>query len=430
MKRLLPNSISFRFTLIILLPILLIQAVSIYFFVRRHFSAISETMSFSIISQINHVINTYETHGMPMVEQESDLYQFKVREIKTFPHRSTHNNMATKTLRHFIKKHLSKPYIISFQEPNILVYVKTKNAPLQFAIPKKNIFSSTNLVFLILIIVAPLILFAIAQIFLKNQLRPIIHLSKIIKTFDQFASQPVFMSPSGSSEIKTLIESFNQMITQIHRFLNERTLMLAGVSHDLKTYLTRLKLQIALINEKEAKKILPDIQLMESTLDEFLEFSKNQYLNINKKKFPLIHFLENLIQQLKKSYSLKIKIVANHEIPVYLNEKAITRCILNIIDNSSRFAKVLQIQAESNGGFLVLTFDDDGPGIPDEHIADALTPFYKLSAAHGQNHTSLGLGLSVITSVIKNMNGHLELGRSEKLSGLKITIKLPQIFSA
>lgn len=423
MKKLLPQSILWRFTLITLCPIILLQIVSLYFFLHRHVAAISETMSFSVISQVNQVIKQIEKNKLDTLS-ETGSYPFRFKPVNAPIERHKTNSIAAKTLRHFLYHHMDKEYVISFTNPDVMLYVKTNSGWVLFEIPKKNIFSSTSTVFTILILVIPLLLFVIAQLFLKNQLKPIIELSETMKNLNNFATNnQIFITPSGSQEIRTLITSFNTMVSQIRRFFMDRSLMLAGISHDLRTYLTRIKLQLAMLDKNQSSKFDEDIASMETVLEQFLKFSKNQHAKLEKCKIDIIQVTRRLITQLQKTYNLSIDLIPDKpEIRLMTDGSALTRCLLNIIDNSSRYASMLVIKIMQDNLYTVIELDDNGPGIPESEISRIVTPFYKLDKSRKLNG-SIGLGLSIVQNTVDSLGGKLTLSKSD-LGGLKVLITL------
>lgn len=423
MKKLLPQSILWRFTLITLCPIILLQVVSLYFFLHRHVAAISETMSFSVISQVNQVVKQIEKSRLDTLN-ETGSYPFKFKSVEAPVERHKTNSIAAKTLRHFLYHHMDREYVVSFTDPDVMLYVKTKFGWMLFEIPKKNIFSSTSTVFTILILVIPLLLFVIAQLFLKNQLKPIIELSETMKNLNNFATDDqIFITPSGSQEIRTLITSFNTMVSQIRRFFMDRSLMLAGISHDLRTYLTRIKLQLAMLDKNQSSKFDEDIASMETVLEQFLKFSKNQHAKLEKCKIDIIPITQKLITQLQKTYDLSIELTADTpEIRLLTDVSALTRCMLNIIDNSARYASKLVIRITQDTVNTVIALEDNGPGIPDTEISKIITPFYKIDQSRKLNGSS-GLGLSIVQNTVDSLGGKLTLSRSD-LGGLKVMITL------
>lgn len=423
MKKLLPQSILWRFTLITLCPIILLQIVSLYFFLHRHVAAISETMSFSVISQVNQVVKQIEKNRFDTLS-ETGSYPFRFKYVSAPIERHKTNSIAAKTLRHFLYHHMDKEYVISFTNPDVMLYVKTNSGWVLFEIPKKNIFSSTSTVFTILILVIPLLLFVIAQLFLKNQLKPIIELSETMKNLNNFATNnQIFITPSGSQEIRTLITSFNTMVSQIRRFFMDRSLMLAGISHDLRTYLTRIKLQLAMLDKNQSSKFDEDIASMETVLEQFLKFSKNQHAKLEKCKIDIIQVTRRLITQLQKTYNLSIDLIPDKpEIRLMTDGSALTRCLLNIIDNSSRYASMLVIKIMQDNLYTVIELDDNGPGIPESEISRIVTPFYKLDKSRKLNG-SIGLGLSIVQNTVDSLGGKLTLSKSD-LGGLKVLITL------
>jgi len=227
--------------------------------------------------------------------------------------------------------------------------------------------------------------------------------------------------PSGAQEIRQAAYEFDKMRKRISIHLKQRSEMLSGISHDLRTPLTRLKLQLALLKQQDlAKKMSDDIEEMERMLNEYLEFSRNQ-----KNEDTGIIEINSLIDEVVKKYNTeKIKINFNNNIEIPLRQNTFKRCLNNLIDNSLSYGKKVEISTKKIVNDLIILIDDDGPGIPKEEYEKVMKPFYRIDKSRGQNKSGVGLGLSIANDIIRSHGGNIFLEKSP-LNGLRVKISLP-----
>ena len=260
----------------------------------------------------------------------------------------------------------------------------------------------------------------ISLVFLKNQTRPITKLARAAERFGKGEEVEEF-KPSGALEIRRAGHEFDKMRKRILRHLNQRTEMLSGISHDLRTPLTRMKLQIAFIkNEELAKKLTEDINEMEKMLNEYLQFTSSSYIEKDE-----MFNLSDLIEEIVKKYDNKN--ISQELIPrVYINGKKnlFNRCLNNIIDNGLKYANRVDIKLNKKNTNVFITIDDDGPGIPAKEVKNVFNPFYKINKGRADSKSSVGLGLSIASDIIRSHGGNIKLEKS-KMSGLRVKIFLP-----
>jgi two-component system osmolarity sensor histidine kinase EnvZ len=260
----------------------------------------------------------------------------------------------------------------------------------------------------------------ISLIFLKNQTRPITNLARAAERFGKGEELEEFR-PSGAMEIRQAGHEFEMMRKRILRHLNQRNEMLSGISHDLRTPLTRMKLQIAFIEDKDlANKLAEDINEMEKMLNEYLQFTSSSYIEKNE-----MFNLSELIDQVVNKYNNKN--IENDLIPrVYINgrKNLINRCLNNIIDNALKYGGKVKIKLHKKNTNLFITIDDDGPGIPNKEHENVFKPFYKIDKGRADSKSSVGLGLSIASDIIRSHGGSITLDKS-KMNGLSVKIFLP-----
>ena len=258
------------------------------------------------------------------------------------------------------------------------------------------------------------------MIFLKNQTRPIIKLAEASERFGRGEDVDEY-TPSGALEIRKAGYEFERMRKRILRHLNQRSEMLSGISHDLRTPLTRIKLQLALIKDEEiSKKLSHDVDDMEKMLNEYLQFSKSTFAEKNE-EFNISDLIFSIVNKYEKN---NILIEQNEKNTFNGRKNLIQRCLNNLIDNALKFANNVKIKQHKIKKNILIFIEDDGPGIPFSEYDNVFRPFYKIDKSRGQSKSSVGLGLSISSDIIRSHGGNIELGES-KMGGLIIKISLP-----
>jgi two-component system osmolarity sensor histidine kinase EnvZ len=265
-----------------------------------------------------------------------------------------------------------------------------------------------------------ILLISIAMVFLKNQTRPITNLAKAAAKFGRGENIDEFR-PSGALEIRQAGYEFDKMRKRIMRHLNQRSEMLSGISHDLRTPLTRMKLQLTFIKDQDlSKKISRDIDDMEKMLNEYLQFTSSSFSEKDE-TFNISELIENIIKKYEND-----NISSNIAYEVYMNgrKNLIQRSINNLMDNSIKHANKIHIQLSKKNNSIMITADDDGPGIPKEEYDNVFKPFYKIDKSRGDSKSSVGLGLSITSDIIRSHGGNILLEKSPT-NGLRVRIFFP-----
>ena len=287
-------------------------------------------------------------------------------------------------------------------------------------VPKDRVTSSSARIFALWITVPAIIMIIISLIFLKNQTRPITNLARVAEKFGKGEEISEF-KPSGASEIRQAGYEFDKMRKRINRHLNQRSEMLSGISHDLRTPLTRMKLQIAFIKDKElGLKLAEDINEMEKMLNEYLQFTSSSYLEKNE-LFDLSELINNVISKYNNNN------ISKGILPrVYFSGKKnlIKRCMNNIIDNAIKYGDKVNVDLSKNKSNLFISIKDNGPGIPSEEYDNVFKPFYKIDKGRADSKSSVGLGLSIASDIVRSHGGNIKLEKSS-MNGLGVKIFLP-----
>ena len=300
------------------------------------------------------------------------------------------------------------------------IKIKSENEVIEFLVPKEMVAASSVRLFVLWTTLPSIVLIIIALIFLKNQTRPLVRLAKAAERFGKGDYVNDFR-PSGAAEIRKAAYEFDRMAKRINRHLNQRSEMLSGISHDLRTPLTRLKLQLAMLTQKDlSKKMSKDIDEMEKMLKDYLQFAKTQAYE----KTSLIN-LSGLINEIKISFENdKLKVINSDDIFLKGRLSALKRSFENIINNGLIYGNQVIVKTQKSSNRVIITFDDDGPGIPEDQYKNVFKPFFRLDKSRSLNQSGVGLGLAIVEDIINSHGGNIQLSKSE-LEGLQVKISLP-----
>ena len=300
------------------------------------------------------------------------------------------------------------------------IKIKSENEVIEFLVPKEMVAASSVRLFVLWTTLPSIVLIIIALIFLKNQTRPLVRLAKAAERFGKGDYVNDFR-PSGAAEIRKAAYEFDRMAKRINRHLNQRSEMLSGISHDLRTPLTRLKLQLAMLTQKDlSKKMSKDIDEMEKMLKDYLQFAKTQAYE----KTSLIN-LSGLKNEKRISFeNNKLKVINSDDIFLKGRLSALKRSFENIINNGLIYGNQVIVKTQKSSNRVIITFDDDGPGIPEDQYKNVFKPFFRLDKSRSLNQSGVGLGLAIVEDIINSHGGNIQLSKSE-LEGLQVKISLP-----
>ena len=429
-KTILPKRLFYRSLLIVAAPIILLQIIITIVFFDSLWIKANKGMTRSLVSEILTLYNIYENPDMEQKKIIVNLYNqnfdfviaYKPNEL--FPKRIPERwySPMDRSLRRELKTAFGSSYWFDTTAYKEVVDLRIKygNGILQIFFPKHKISPSSARIFALWITLPGLLLIMIAIVFLKNQTRPIVNLAKAAEKFGKGEFIKEFR-PSGAKEIRQAAYEFDKMRKRITIHLNQRSEMLSGISHDLRTPLTRLKLQLALLNQKDlSKKMGDDIEEMERMLNEYLEFSRNQ----KSENTETVNIGDLVADVIKKYDKKKINVYCEDNIKINMRQNSIKRCLINLIDNGLSYGKKIEIFTKKTIKDIIILIDDDGPGIPKQEYANVLKPFYRIDKSRGQNKSGVGLGLSIANDIIRSHGGSISLEKSP-LNGLRVKISLP-----
>ena len=427
-KSLLPKRLFYRALLIVAAPIIILQIIISIVFFDSLWIKTNKGMTQALVGEIKTFIKAYDNETYDK-ESLINLYKnnlslnVKYFELKKLPSKDQERwfSPMDRTLRRELKSKMLIYWFDTTSYKNLIdLKIEYRNGYFQFFIPKERVTSSSARMFALWITLPAFLLITISLIFLKNQTRPITNLAKASARFGRGEDIEEFR-PSGALEIREAGFEFDRMRKRIIRHLNQRSEMLSGISHDLRTPLTRIKLQLAFIKDKNiAEKLSNDVSEMEKMLNEYLQFAKSQFSE-KTDRFNISDLIDKTIKEYKNE-NITQNLIEN----IYLNgrKNLIKRCLNNLIDNSLKYSKLLNININKSNNHIIIILDDDGPGIPKNEYENVFKPFYKIDKSRGDSKSSVGLGLSIASDVIRSHGGNITLDKSP-LNGLRVKILLP-----
>ena len=427
-KKLIPSSLLGRSIIIIFVPIILLVILTSFVFYQTSWNILSKRLTQSVVADINVVvklINQNLKNEAIQIAKNDFKMNVKYELNKKITPLSSKNTrgILSKRLNQSLEE-LKKPFFYDLKNLNegATIAIQLNNDLLTINVHKDRLYSGSAFVFLLWMLFASLILLFFSYFFMNKQLRPLKRLAIITETFGRGLDAPVLKS-SGALEIRQTANAFNQMRTRIKRFLKQRTDMLAGVSHDLRTPLTRMKLQVSLLKDEKAKSELElDISEMTAMLDSYVSFVRTEApepienLSINE-------IIKDIFKNINKE-KCKFNLIENNYIKTSGRPIQIKRALQNIIDNSLRYSSIIKVSISLIDQGCELIFEDNGPGIPVKNFEDVFKPFFTLDPSRNKLKGESGLGLSISRDIVRSHGGEIKLSKSE-LGGLKSTIVLP-----
>ena len=431
-KRYLPKSFLGRSIMIIIMPLILLQVVSTWVFYDRHWNTITRRLADSVAGEIGLVID-----AMGKIEQQENVnwltgsaadlglfFTFKEGEILPNAPQVTGGGILDTRLANAMRERVRRPFHIDTWSHDRLVQMKVQvpDGVMEIFVPRERLFSSTTYIFVMWMVGTSLLLFAIATMFMRNQVRPIRRLADAVDNFGKGRDVPDFR-PEGATEIRRAAAAFERMRGRINNALTQRTEMLAGVSHDLRTPLTRMKLQLEMLGDaRGVEDLKEDLREMEVMVEEFLAFARGEGT-----EEAVESNLDEIVATVARSASADGRDVVaktDGDMKILIRPNAIRRCITNLVVNAVTHATAVEIGASRRGTLVEITVDDDGPGIPEEEREAVFKPFYRLDPSRSPGTGGTGLGLSIARDLARGSGGEVTLEDSP-LGGLRATIKLP-----
>lgn len=433
-RKCLPKTLFFRTMMLIFVPLAVVQVVSIYAFWDGNWKKVGRRLSDNLSSNMAFVIKMHnENADFEQIQRNaSTIYGLDVTYYSNDDKHSVwrENKKKSPFVTGFLNTALQQQFpmadteiFIEDHHSKLNILVDTDKGLYVFETSVKNIFSTSIFGFVLWMIGSALLLFVVATLFLRVQVRSIAQLANAAEDFGKGINTK--FKPYGSVEVRRAGLAFTKMKERIMRQISERTQMLAGVSHDLRTPLTRMKLQMAMLpDSKENQEFIQDINEMEKMLDGYLAFvsgeggEKTSFVDLNE-------VVTGIINKYRKNSNALIRYSTNYDVSaIQGREQALRRAITNVIENAFHYGKTIAVKLESDNKRLELSVDDDGPGIPPEKRDDVFKAFYRVEGSRNKETGGVGLGLSIAKDVIVSHGGSIQLSESE-LGGLRVLISIP-----
>jgi len=431
-KNYLPKSLLGRSLLIIVIPLILLQLVSAGIFYETHWNKVTLSLARGVAGDVSAIINMQHRDfgpnarlaAMNIASNNMGLSVTFTKEAVLDSRVHKGSGLMERMLIRAMSETNSRPFRIDSESLRrfVIIEVQLSDGVMKVVTSRKRLFSSTTYVFVLWMVGTSLILFAVATIFMRNQVKPIRRLALAAEDFGKGRDVSNF-KPEGATEVRKAAVEFLAMRDRISRQIKQRTDMLAGVSHDLRTPLTRMRLELEMLDDNNAAQNLKtDVTDMEHMLEGYLAFARGEG---TERPTPanLTQLIESVVVQARRKGG-QIDFHGEGEITLPLRPNAFKRSMTNLVDNATRFGDYVTIRVREREDFAEVLIDDDGPGIPEDQRDDVFRPFYRVEGSRNQETGGVGLGLTIVRDVIRAHGGDIELGTSPN-GGLRVRLRLP-----
>lgn len=433
-RRYAPKSLYQRVLLIVILPIFLMQTVVTYVFFDRHWDRVSANLSNNVAGQIALITRLYSAYPDDATRSRliewalEDLnVQVRVDEGQAFPanNRLSPFNVYNVVLNNRLRSRIEQPYHFDTQSwrDYVEVRVQLDDAVLVFLVLRERAFATTGPIFLFWLIGTSILLGWVATVFMRNQVKSILRLARAAEAFGRGRDAPDFR-PGGATEVRKAGYAFIAMRERIKRHLDQRASMLAGVSHDLRTPLTRIKLGLAMEKETpEIDALRNDVLEMERMVGAYLDFARNEAADEDPEPFNLAQLLHEAADNARRTGGV-VHVRARDDLHISARRSALQRALGNLINNALRHGDAAWVEARANDRKIIIQIDDNGPGVDPEKYDDVFKPFTRLDEAQSLNESGVGMGLTIVRDVARSHGGDVVLSKSVR-GGLQAKIELP-----
>jgi len=428
-----PKGLYARALLIIIAPMVILQSVIAFVFMERHWNLVTQKLSAGVVADIAALVDVYR--GYPQDNDQAQIRRIAQERLGLAvdflpvtemppPGPKPFFSLLDQALSVELRKQIKRPFWIDTVGRSALVEIRIQldNSVMRIFAPRSAAYASNSEIFLLWMVGTSLVLLTVAILFLRNQIRPILRLADAAEAFGKGREAPNFR-PRGAREVRRAAAAFIEMKTRIERAIEQRTTMLAGVSHDLRTILTRFKLELALTGDSpEIEAMKKDVDEMGRMLEAYLAFARG---DMGEQSAPtdMAAFLEELRSDAERHGHKASVEFRGHSI-VTVKPAAFKRCLANLVSNAARFAPTIAINGQRDHRWLTVTVDDDGPGILPGMREEVFKPFLRLDDARNQNEGGTGLGLAIARDIARSHGGDIALGDSP-LGGLRATVRIP-----
>jgi two-component system osmolarity sensor histidine kinase EnvZ len=429
-----PKGLYARSLLIVILPMVLLQCVITYVFMERHWQLVTNRLSTDLTQDIAAIIDLSKAFPADTsLDTLSRIAQDRLKmDVEFLPKGPLPKalpkpffSIVDRALSNEIRRQIAKPFWLDTvgRSNFIEVRIELDNAILRVVALRSAAYASNSYIFILWMVGTSLVLIIIAVAFLRNQIRPILRLVRAAEAFGK--GRDVEFRPRGAREVRQAGYAFIEMKRRIERAIEQRTTMLNGVSHDLRTILTRFKLSLALMGGEESEEVQKDIEEMQRMLEAYLAFARGD-AGEPSIKVDMRHFLEDRCADAER-HGHDIAMSFTGDPIVAIRADAFKRCLSNLIGNAQRHAKTIRIEGLRDARFLTIRIDDDGPGIPADRRDDVFRPFFRLDEARNQDegiNDGTGLGLAIARDIASSHGGDITLSDSPA-GGLRATVRVP-----
>lgn len=429
-----PKGLYARALIIIIAPMVLLQSVVTFVFLERHWQTVTHRLSTGTVQNIGMLIDMYEEfpkgqNAAKLTELAEKNLGLRVRfapgEDLPLARSKPFFDLLDSTLSDELKRRIGRPFWIDTvgRSDFVDIRVKLEDAVMHVLARRSQTYASNSHIFIVWMLGTSFVLLTVAILFLRNQIKPILRLSYAAESFGKGRPMPPDFKPRGAREVRQAAHAFIEMRDRIERHVEQRTVMLAGVSHDLRTILTRFKLQLAMFEETpELDAMRTDVDEMQAMLEDYMAFAKGD----SGEAIGRADIGEILNEVKAQAHGEKnIDIAVDHEpLVVAVRRHAFKRAVANLVNNAARFADHIKVSAEKQNGSLTIEVEDDGPGIPEDERENVFRPFYRVDDARTQDSGSTGLGLAIARDIARIHGGDITLDQS-RLGGLKAVLKVP-----
>jgi len=432
LRRIMPKGLFARALLIIVVPMVLLQSVIAYIFMERHWQTVTQRLSAAITQDIAGIIEMRsllppkaDTEALERIALEKMGLDIDFLPLESLPPAlpKPFFEILDESLSAELRKRIARPFFIDTVGKSNLIEIRVQldDAVVRVIARRSQAYASNSHIFLVWMVGTSLILITIAILFLRNQIRPVLRLADAAEGFGK--GREVDFKPRGALEVRRAGVAFLDMKRRIERAIEQRTTMLNGVSHDLRTVLTRFKLSLALLDDSpELDDLKRDVDEMSRMLEAYLAFARG---DASETAVPTDIY--GVLEQMKgdaerEGHETTLRITGDPVVSV--RPDAFKRMVANLVSNAARFGDRIEISAVHDEKYLIVTVDDDGPGIPEDQRADVFRPFLRLDEARNQDHAGSGLGLAIVRDIARSHGGDVVLADSP-LGGLRAIVRIP-----
>lgn len=428
-----PKGLFARAVLIIILPMVILQSVVAFVFMERHWNVVTQRLSAGVVADIAALADIYKSYPQDADQtQLRRIAQQRLGLVVDFlpisemppPRPKPFFSLIDQALSEELRKQVARPFWIDTvgKSSQVEIRVQLDNTIMRVLARRNAAYASNSEIFLIWMVGTSVVLLTVAIIFLRNQIKPILKLADAAESFGKGRDVPNFR-PRGAREVRRAANAFIEMKARVERTMEQRTAMLAGVSHDLRTILTRFKLELALLDESpEIDAMKKDVDEMARMLEAYLAFARGD-TGESAAPTDMAAFLDELKDDAER-HGHRTTVVFHGAPVVTVRPAAFKRCLGNLVSNAARYANAIAITGHRDHRYLTVTVDDDGPGIPADQREEVFKPFLRLDDARNVDEGGTGLGLAIARDIARSHGGDITLADSP-LGGLRAIVKVP-----